>query len=203
MTIKEFNALPRNEKVILVCKDVLKRIDDGQYIPNTGNYIDLLDRNVYLMDDDDVRKKINDIKNCKVCALGACILSTTSFANKLKYKNIKDISFSKESANVYKLLKKLFTLEQLLLIECAFEGWDEVEDYSDDIRDLNEDFYYTNFEFNYRNSVRIATEINPNIKLTFEQAKKCNDIFNSISNNKKRLIFIMNNIINNNGIFTI
>jgi len=180
MTTEQFNKLSRQEKAVLVAKDVLAQLKTKRYTANAGSYIKDTIKEDFK---GSIQKNFNKIKECKVCALGACLLSSTKLGNILTTDDLYLSDYSSvgvsdlDNKNIKKLLKSIFTPSQMYLIESAFEG------------------------FSY-DSDRVAVDI-------FKQ--KCNDkiehVVNSFhrkyDNDKERLIAIMENIISNNGVFKI
>jgi hypothetical protein len=131
LTVEEFDALPKNEKAVLVAKDVLKQIKLKKYIPNAGTYIkknwdfdDLKD--LGLKKKDDVRNNFDKIPQCQVCALGSMLLSCTKLGNRLTFNDVDIINGARidnlNKPKIKKLFKSIFDGYQLLLIENAFEG---------------------------------------------------------------------------------
>jgi hypothetical protein len=131
LTVEEFDALPKNEKAVLVAKDVLKQIKLKKYIPNAGFYIkknwgidDLKD--LGLKKKDDVRNNFDKIPQCQVCALGSMLLSCTKLGNRLTFNDVDIINGVRiqrlNKPKIKKLFNSIFDGYQLLLIENAFEG---------------------------------------------------------------------------------
>jgi len=186
MTTTEFNNLPREEKAILVAKDIIEQIKIGRYIPNSGQYISGV--RSYNGNDFELESELCDvfdeIKECKVCALGATILSATHLGNRLK---IEDLNIN-YGANVYRLkhkkvvglLDSIFSDETLFLIESCFEGFVQGDDrYAVDVKGLDEDSFDGDI------------------------LDACDDFKEKYKDTEDRLIAICNNIIANGGEFKI
>lgn len=182
MKTENFNKLPRAHKRVLIAKDVIKQLNTEKLIAHLGFYIsneifELLDYN----HEADVKKKYSKIKSCEVCALGACLLSATKFGNQLKLGDLKDVLL-KENQNADKLLASIFSKNQMLMIETAFEGSNGLK-YAHDVLgeslDKEQIIKCVNFRYSY-------------VK---------DDNFISEENRKQLLIAIMQNIIKNKGTF--
>ncbi len=194
LTVEEFDALPKNEKAVLVAKDVLKQIKLKKYIPNAGNYIkynssidDLED--LGLKKKDDVRNNFDKIPPCEVCALGSMLLSCTKLGNRLTFNDVDIINGTKidilDKPKIKKLFNSIFDGYQLLLIENAFEK-----------PSVSSDRYAKNIL---------------GLKLSDEDFDKCDDFFykygselkSKIENNHNRMVAICKNIIKNKGTFVL
>lgn len=189
MNTEDFYKLSRQERAILVAEDVIAQIESNKYSPYTGVYVTINDNTRT----GDIKDSFDTIEECKVCALGATIMSATHLGNKLTFYDIsmggKDcakINDGKTPA-LDTLLTSIFTPHQLLLIETAFEGYSY---------NLSDYFDYSQMS----NGTRYAHRFN--ISLTKEECIKCNDYYKRYTN-EGRLIAIMQNIIANEGEFTI
>lgn len=173
-----FNKLPVAKQRIRVAKDVIKQIDIKKYTVDTGRYVDDVEFKGYRdYSHLDIKDNFANIKKCQVCAIGACLLSITHFKNKLSFYDVGHNIYSLRNAKVKKLLS-LFSKEQLLLIESAFEGLS----YSAD---------------------RVAVHV-----LEYDTDKCSEDLliraskyYSRFRSSKNRLKAIMNNIIKNKGTF--
>lgn len=162
LTIVEFNKLPRSEKKILIAKDVLKNINSKKYIARGGDY--LMFPNLQITTDS-VRDNFNKIKECYVCALGACLLSTIKYKNKLLFRDIISIRSYDEQ---WDILKGVFSSKELANIEYCFEGNNVGTRVAEDRFNLTENneiarigiVYSDKF---YNNSRNIITKIMKNI----------------------------------------
>lgn len=114
------------EMAVDVANDVLKNL---RYIRNieTGTYCEGSILDIGLDNPKgSVQPYINDLtKHCDVCALGACFLSYIRLHNKVTFEEIVDSYegdyLSPGSTFIITKLKKVFSPEQIDLIECAFE----------------------------------------------------------------------------------
>ena len=192
MKTEQFNALPNNEKAVLVAKDVLAQIKADKYVPDTGTYI-------YIQGGFDfngsIKENFDQIEECKVCALGSMLMSSTHLGNILTTSDINrfpDADDLRRSEKVTELFSSIFTNKQLLLIETAFEG--HTEFFGKTKRQLKKT-YQENFSY-YEPYDRYANE-----KLTFDETLACEIFHRKYDDNDKRLNAICRNIIRNNGVF--
>jgi hypothetical protein len=180
MTTQEFNALPQNEKAVLVAKDVLAQLECGKFKPIVNVYIST-NQTVYDLGvnfDDDIKTNFDKLPQCQVCALGATLLSATHLGNLLTFRNINIARSSIEGINnekVSELFESIFTFKQLLLIETAFENY-------------------------ISNATRFATDVKDEL-LTNDEITKCIDFYNSYTDIQDRMTAIFQNVIENNGVF--
>jgi len=189
LTVEQFEALSRNEKAVLVAKDILERIRLSKIKAKRGMYCVLDLNEVGGSSDRDVRSNLSSIKQCQVCALGAAMLSTTVFANKLTFKQLERFDGDRDALNV---LETVFTPKQMLLIETAFESYSGFRS----TEFIDEDFEYLD------PSSRIGAEVFNEV-LTREEVIACINFYNKYSIDDDRLIAICDNIIENGGIFTL
>lgn len=137
-----------------------------------------------IFDLDDVKLIADKLKtNCRVCALGACLLSVVSLQNDFVFELQQGNVVGVESYDLADRLLKVFTAEQLLLIETAFE----CENFTG---------YFTgNYDELHMGSM---TRYSRRLTHQLEIAKALGERFND---SKKRLRAIMRNMIANNGKF--
>ncbi|RJQ25016.1 hypothetical protein C4577_06435 [Candidatus Parcubacteria bacterium] len=171
--------MKKSEMAVAIAKDVLKWIpkykDIGHSRYMQGDITCLKDK-----EDSQAQKHTKEIvKNCGVCALGACFVSYINVFNKLKISDIIDdcggyfegdpltIDLEREGLIKDKLLKA-FSQTQLDLIEAAFERDDLTIDWQDSTSSSMEE--------------------------AIEFGERYND-------SRERLRAIMKNIIKNNGKF--
>jgi len=116
-----------NEKAVAVAKDVLAHLDTirarrGIYM---NGYIPRVDRS------EDLQKHADTVTtNCKMCALGALMLSKARLYNDVPMRSIADNSamFDDQSSvyasrsDVERAISEIFSLKQMAMIETAFEG---------------------------------------------------------------------------------
>jgi hypothetical protein len=192
MTTEQFNILPVNEKAILVAKDVLAQIKAEKYIAYEGSYISFYGS---LPFEGSIKENFNELPQCKVCALGSMLLSSTHLGNVLTTKDMPDYPDADElrdSEKITNLFNSIFTDKQLLMIETTFEGYSEFYDHNKSgiKKKFQEEFNY------YECSDRYAKE-----KLTFDETLACEMFYRKYKDSEKRLKAICRNIIKNNGVF--
>ena len=165
-----FKSLTKPQQRVAIAEDVIQQVKKKKYTIETGNYVKFNEDNFDF--DLDIQSNFDKV-NCSVCALGACLLSTTKFKNKLTFD---DVSLIDSYSSTWNLFLNLFTSHQLLLIENAFEGV----------------LFY---------SCRVG-EDKFTARLTEKEEEKCNLFYDKyFTDDTKRLIAIMENIIANNGTF--
>lgn len=174
MTTKQFNKLGKAEQRVLIAQDVLANIKSKVYIPKEGVYFDdsLLIRE--LGSNADIQQNFDKIKECEVCAMGSCLLSTIKFKDSITTTDLKDMPLhrtSKESD----LIVEVFSENQLALIETAFE------------RRYSTEGHWSSVIGGVLTTIK---EVNKAIKFGMKYA-----------NDTNKLIGIMKNIIKNNGTF--
>lgn len=129
-SIEEYKAMSPADKRITIAKDVIAALNNEIYSAKAGSYINELEVDgeyMYSTSDNSIREKdiqqlLPKMKNCEVCAMGACILSITKYENKLKWGDVGATKYSM-SEKTNSLIKEVFSPEQLVIIEIMFEGW--------------------------------------------------------------------------------
>ncbi len=160
-----------NNKAVAIAKDVLAQIKLQQYVPNSGAYF-------YDIEDPDnpftIAEDVLD-KKCKVCALGACIVSAARLFNQDTYEAKPMFSSINEKLNGY------FDHKDLLLIEYTFEEgmYGALADYGNHEWEK----YYSTFDKVTRNAAILYGR--------------------SYHYSNERLVAIMRNIIRNKGSFIV
>jgi hypothetical protein len=197
-----FNKLSKKKKAVLVAEDVLAQLKAEKYIAKADTYITFND--AQFDGGQDIKSSFDGEWKCKSCAIGSMLLSCTHLGNKLTFGDIgiyenDSIVINEDMYNaaVKALFNSVFHPHQLLLIETAFEGyndWDGMS--SNEIKKEKEDFEYN------RNSHRWAQDV-MNETLSYEECVKCNKFFLKYQNDEKTLIAICNNIILNSGEFVL
>lgn len=172
MTTKQFEKLGKAKKRVVIAQDVIANIKSGKYTPRESYYVDKL--NI----EGSIKDQFDEIQDCKVCALGSCILSIVKFENNLTAREVdlRSADDFVESAKIRNLLSLAFDKRQLALIEAAFE------------KGVN---FYTNGEY----------QVPDQYELTSEESKATKKFYKRFKSDKTRLIGIMSNIIKNNGEF--
>ena len=181
-----FSKLSKPQKRVAIAKDVIAQIKIGRYVANVGAYIDSInfknDLEMGEMKNKDIQKNFGKIENCTVCAMGACLMSATKFANKLNFRDIGGSTDDLDNKKVKDLFSKLFSPEQLLMIETAFEG--EGESWNDESRVAYDLFNLNKGYFKGSDMLRASDSFG-----------------NGYEEDDEKLIAIMQNIIDNKGTF--
>lgn len=129
-----FNAMTPAQKRVQIAKDVLNHLDTRQLVAQSGAYISRVEYNVgglkpYTEDyyrarervqySPDARKELLDGKvTCAVCAIGSVFVCAVERKNEISMYDV--VNAGKTRMTAY--LKDFFSLEQLDLMEVAFEG---------------------------------------------------------------------------------
>ncbi len=116
--IKKFNKIflkaTPSEKRIMIAQDVIEQIKLGKYIPEAGEYFKTSNK----IKDQDLQCVIASPKfKCNVCELGGLFTSIVKITNEFKADGSRYI----ESYEMKDKLKAYFSVEQLSLVEAAFE----------------------------------------------------------------------------------
>lgn len=191
----DFNSLSPAEQRVVIAQDVIDNVISYKYKAYCGAYVRWISiskkdiglncvDSIYYSDDAslsdienlDIKSNFDKIKECTVCAMGACLLSITKYKNQLVFNDLKNSDIHKNS-KINKLFSEIFDPKQLLLIECAFEP--------DGDNSL---------------SMRYARDAF-GAGLTSEESKACESFYHFNIGQNYRLIAIMQNIITNKGIF--
>lgn len=117
-----FNSFSPEMKRIQIAKDVLIRIEIGNILPKNVHFIE--DKYQLKRAGHDLKTVINSIPNCSCCAKGALFLSQIGRTNSFDTCDFSLTGYGMNSSkgNEHKKLLELFSLEQLDMIETAFEG---------------------------------------------------------------------------------
>lgn len=183
------SEMTKPELRIAVAQDVLKslrRLDVrmGVFVEQTH----MADRKVdKILSGDDVKVIAQKLKTkCKVCVLGACLMSVVSIDNNFAFHSrIDGVTFGVGSYDVAERLLKLFTAKQLLLIETAFEV------------DLSDDMEYGYFTDKYT----LLNMSDEEFAQTAKHRKVAAAFGRQFDTPKDRLRAIMKNMIENGGKF--
>ena len=165
----KFKSLSKAEQRVLIARDVIAQVNKKKYKPSTGAYLTLVN-NFY--NHWSVQEHIDEIE-CRCCALGACLLSTTKFKNKLNFGDVDSLCSKSDS---WKLLRGVFSHSQINMIEYAFEA-------SHNGSRVGEDYFNDYAKFNYN------------------KRAKCISFGRSFVYESDRIVAIMENIIKNKGTF--
>ena len=194
----KFEKLTPPQKRVAIARDVLEQIRMGRYISSTGAYVSgLLMKNGqerYHVSDKGIKGNFGKIKKCEVCAMGACLMSITKFENKLTFGNIGSSMEQLKNDKTKELFASIFSPEQLLLIERAFEGNLGGTTVGANIFGLREGDFFNQIEKCHD----FYKKFNKSPKDS-ATSKEINDLRKL--NEEKRLIAIMRNLIRNKGMF--
>lgn len=176
------NATPA-EKRIIVAQDCIQRINANQILPRGSGSVFVDDTK---FDDCDAESSLQTVLNtcdkdsiiqCEACGKGGLFLSYVGRANEFETKNL---NYGNEVTDAHHVkLLELFSLEQLSLIEAAFEGTQMIGDGSNDV---------------YVDLDAYADDID-------DYNKSFSKYIDKYPDDKKRLIAICKNIIENKGEF--
>ena len=170
-----FKKASKPEKKILIAKDVLANIKSKKYIASHGNYFNnLYELSLNIGKNNDIQENFDKIENCECCALGACLISSTKYQNKLTFD---DLGYGSSTSNSWLQLKSIFTPREMAIIESCFEGFD-----TNACRVATDKFYY---------------ELDSNTGI------KCQDFHDDYIDDEERLVAICKNIIKNKGFIKI
>ena len=168
----KFKSLSKAQKRVLIAKDVIAQVKTKKYKAITGSYIS----NAYFLNkynlEDSIQNRIDEVY-CECCALGACLLSTTKFKNKLTFGDVFGSGGLTAYNDSWGLLREVFTPNQLTLIEDAFEAG--------------------------AGGSRVG--VMRGSKTTNKERVKSTNFGLAYVTNKRRILGIMKNIIKNNGTF--
>ena len=120
-----FEALPANEKRVLIARDVIAQLAIGKLEAQSGTYVET-DATVKKASQDlQVLLKPKDV-SCTVCGIGALFVCGVQRGNDLKASSVH--LFEDDNVNVggfqaYAYLRRYFSNSQLKMIEAAFEQW--------------------------------------------------------------------------------
>jgi len=115
-----FKSATKSERAVMVAKDALKMLNAGKTQAAEGNWVNLWDNKDSLEGSEvQVCDASDGFKDCKVCALGALMLSEIRHTNKLKMSDVGgEIHYEAHGSR----LNKAFSQSQQKLMELAFEG---------------------------------------------------------------------------------
>lgn len=127
MNSKQFAKLSKPQRAFLVAQDALKQLPKLKV--KAGSYIDGKITLPKTHSSKNAQRHIAKIvKKCDVCALGACLVSKIKLFNKVTLNDLaleteENVSwFTLDSEAIPALLGDIFSDEQMLLVEAAFEG---------------------------------------------------------------------------------
>ena len=172
---KMFKKASPEQKRVIIVKDCIARIKLEQLKPDTGCFV-----NYEEIDSGDIKSLLekNGIQQCIACAKGSLFLTYIGRVNSFSWEDFTpsfDDNYNElESVESQRLLE-IFSAEQLVLIETAFEGYQVI------CNDASEEDF-----IDLRHLIR---------------NQKPNYYKNKFEDAKDRLIHICENIIRNKGTF--
>lgn len=185
------------ERAVLVAQDVLDRLNFNQIVATPGQWVDFEDEEK--LGEGSLQCDILEGTNCNCCAMGGMMIATIAFRNQVSVSDL-DCFASLGIGSEKFDLSESFSEDQLILIEQAFEcgnGWypicfdldlDSIEVYSSYNNFDNEDL-----EILERN---IETDDDKeNLKII--------KFYHKYESDEARMRGIMENIIENKGVFVL
>lgn len=132
---EEFWALSESDRRITIAKDVLKALNEGKLIAKERVYLRAFlkpTKAIMNPSGDGIKSEIQvntvlkKLQNCTACAIGSVFTCAALRADRLK---IMKINYTLLSKDVFRInvnsmqeyLRRFFSLNQLSIIECAFE----------------------------------------------------------------------------------
>ena len=183
--------MSKKSERIAIAKDVLSQIFAKKFIPKHGDYFHSLDEEFnsqlygayvngeYVMPDQE--SQLRPPKKCEVCAIGCMFVSALDRNNKLQ---LKDSNVLGQDERMVNYLSDWFDSRQLRLMEVAFEGTDELEEFS---------------KFDYHTDKLVYSSLGLKA-LTFHEKYRKDKRYGD--NSAERLMrAMMNNVIKNDGTF--
>lgn len=178
-----FNALPQNEKAIMVAQDVISQIKANSIRVTQGSYFSSTKDSLFF-DNPDLStaspegREILAKAQCHVCAKGAIFMSAIQHSNKMKLDKLTGFVWNAEVSRKVCRNDKIFTQKNFNEIEAAFE------------KDAK--FVYTRTDGNGDRAGTAEEVVRGANALAFGKR---------YPGNKQRLAAICMNIIKNNGVF--
>lgn len=125
---KIFKKANDAQKRVILAKEIISQIKAERFLARRGNFCKIENRGAF-KDLDSIQKLFlsKKIPNCTVCALGSILMAQTIFANKENIGDYESDFYDLGKTIKYKTgdtkngIVKLFGLEQIKLIEQAFE----------------------------------------------------------------------------------
>ena len=113
-----------NEKAVAVARDVLKYLDSLEF--TTSNYLEIPDT-LSVPGEGDLKDCVDVVqKGCRVCLLGACLLSKSRLFDEVPLKDLFNHFLYHPTRyitdrNTYRLLESVFSRDQMTMMESAFQ----------------------------------------------------------------------------------
>lgn len=171
--------MTKTEKRIEIAKDVIAKLKNLDIYARRGDYVfGLIDYTNCELPTGQIQAYLKDRQICEACALGSLFVSLVLKENEITFNELRDsnaiIGGQVLGKKIRSYLEKYFSLKQLVMIECAFEGWG-----------------------------KDSCELPTCIKFVLEQGEleKCYSFYLNYDSPNSILLAIMQNIIDNKGIF--
>ncbi len=117
---KTFKQMAPWEQRIAIARDVIAQINAKKFIATNSVYAKIASKTCSI--DSQINKSLKEGKlTCQVCALGSLMMSHVNKTNHLTLRQLRDTEDEYELSK--DRLKGIFSVDQLNLIELAFEGW--------------------------------------------------------------------------------
>ena len=170
---------------IKIAKDVIKHLFDERMKVETGNYC-RIDSPIYYESGTELQSLLYKV-TCKVCALGAAMLSHVRLHDnfKLRHALMHKVHNDIHDTEINYELEKYFTKTQLGLIEVAFES--------------RMGLYFRSLDYTYWSKTRDQILAQEGYKIGM--VRKAAEFGSGFSSDMERLRAIMQNIIDNDGHF--
>ncbi len=148
-----FDKLKPAEKRVAIARDVLKHVASRRIIPTHGAWVDSTGSGALvsaknIKKDPELQELFASMKSCNACALGGMFMCAVEKADNLKVSDLQDVKVDGniyeagvEQEDVFDYMKKFFSVDQLTMIESAFEKnegacYDEAgDDFAPDVED--------------------------------------------------------------------
>lgn len=157
----EFANADAAGKRVMIAQDILERIKLNNILAYSGNFFKNQLGFSKKYEGKGMKEVLNDSDaRCEVCAKGALFCGIIGRVNELTVDDFKDYNFSVSSYGDrgHEKLLEFFTLQQIDLIETAFEGTSFL-----DICNLDDSINAENFRNEYMTSKQVMTAIMQNI----------------------------------------
>ena len=179
-----FNSLSVEEQRLVLAQDVIAQIKAEKYQACSGAYaiIKQTDENSEGIYSLDLQSNLDKV-TCEVCALGGMFISHIKYNNNYTVEEADGVGI----ATINKILSKYFDLNQLILMEVAFEQWKP-------IYMLDEDLDIIESGVGHDESLE-------NLNLSAEELQKAYDFTKDIDDSNDILLAIMENVVSNKGVF--
>ena len=159
-----FKKMNKSRRRVQIAKDVIERIKLANLVASTGKIVDLVEHK--LEGSYSLKDFINSPVSCSVCAKGGLFMSYVGRVNKFSEKDF-SYDLNTHHCNEMTKLLELFTEEQLVKIEYAFEGgqyvWKDKQgndiDLTEEETDKLDEFYDENKKDDNARLIKICENI--------------------------------------------